>query len=208
MATSYTSKIEQGVSFEEFAMGCARAFCPCIEMRDAPADAEIPQEFKPSGYYLREIKLSARVLSKWQSMSEACATQKAAVAYLKECRLAQKELERVRILCKTYAVMLERAGKYRPPTKDHVEFKKFMIDQLIRSIKFDCDTKYYEDKIKNARKLSGVEYKKIMIDVAMDDLRHYKRKYQEEVMNCKKSTKWVKQLRKSLRGRLGYEKGN
>ena len=36
MATGYTHAIEKGISFETFALTCARAFGACINLRDEP----------------------------------------------------------------------------------------------------------------------------------------------------------------------------
>ena len=55
MPTGYTAKIADGQTFEEFILSCARAFGALVEMRDEPADAPIPEEFKPSAYHTTQI---------------------------------------------------------------------------------------------------------------------------------------------------------
>lgn len=55
MPTGYTYLIEKGCTFKEFVLGCSRAFGALISMRDSASDAEIPYEFKPSDYHLREL---------------------------------------------------------------------------------------------------------------------------------------------------------
>lgn len=65
MPTGYTAKLHNGEeqTFPEFVMSCARAFGALITMRDDPADAEIPDEFKPSDYHVRELEKARERLS-------------------------------------------------------------------------------------------------------------------------------------------------
>jgi len=51
MLTGHTACIKAGVSFEEFAIGCACAFSAYINMRDDPSDAAVSEEFEPDKYY-------------------------------------------------------------------------------------------------------------------------------------------------------------
>ena len=51
MPTGYTSKIKDDITFEQYAMGCARAFDALIDMRDEASDALIPEELTPSNYH-------------------------------------------------------------------------------------------------------------------------------------------------------------
>jgi hypothetical protein len=64
MPTGFTADICKGaeVSFEDFAMTCARAFGALYSMRDEPMDAPIPETFVASGYHADELeKAKARL---------------------------------------------------------------------------------------------------------------------------------------------------
>lgn len=52
--TGYTAAIADGISFKQFAMNCTRAMALTL-MRDDPADAPIPNEFKPSTYNAEQV---------------------------------------------------------------------------------------------------------------------------------------------------------
>jgi len=53
MASGYVHKmLDDKQDFRTFAMSCARAFGALITMRDEPADAPIPDEFKPDPYHM------------------------------------------------------------------------------------------------------------------------------------------------------------
>ena len=56
MATGYTHSIKNDITFEQFALLCARAFGACIEMRDDPTDKPIPKKFKVDSYHAKELK--------------------------------------------------------------------------------------------------------------------------------------------------------
>lgn len=49
MPTGYTADIKDGISFETYAMNCARAFGACVSLRDKPSGGKvIPDAFEPS----------------------------------------------------------------------------------------------------------------------------------------------------------------
>ena len=62
MPTGYTAAVKDGITFEQFAWSCARAFGALIDMRDSPTGAPIPQRFEPSQYNAVEAeKASAEI---------------------------------------------------------------------------------------------------------------------------------------------------
>lgn len=80
MSTGYTDCIGKGADFKQFALGCARAFGALVTMRDEPSNVEIPDEFLPSDYHKKKIKIISRQLAKIRKLS------------VKECsELAKKE---------------------------------------------------------------------------------------------------------------------
>ena len=47
MPTGYTCQIETGITFEQFALNCSRAFGALSNMRDDPSGTPIPNKIKP-----------------------------------------------------------------------------------------------------------------------------------------------------------------
>ena len=77
MPTGYTAKLmENGQSFQEFVMFCARAMGVCVMMRDDSLDKPIPEKFEPSDYELKEMAKARTELDRLLSM-----TKKQAKAY-------------------------------------------------------------------------------------------------------------------------------
>lgn len=195
MPTGYTAAIADGISFKEYAMSCARAFGALVTMRDEPADAEIPEEFKPSTYHLekwQEAKENLRILEN-MTMVEAGMEARKAYRNAEEHRL--KLLEEIKDLRIKYENMLAECKKYVAPTPDHVGLRYFMIAQIEESIMFDCSTSYYD---KPTVLLSGEEWLSRQIEQAKKDIKYHEEEYEKECKRVSERNAWVKALRESL----------
>jgi len=195
MPTGYTAGVQSGevTEFSDFAMSCARAFGACIDMRDDPADKEIPYHFEPSNYYAEQIEEHEKELNKLQSMTADEIELAAKKEYESELQ-KQKELlaERKEQLIR-YDVMLKKARAWTPPTKDHEHFKEFMVKQLTDSIEFDCT---YD--IPDPKPIEPHEWFLAQIEYHEDAIARYKEDEQKEIERVKGRNKWLRDLRKSL----------
>ena len=68
MPTGYTAVIEDGCTFKEYVMTCARAFGATISMREEPLSKEIPEKFEVSDYALNQLKAYRTQLALFQGM--------------------------------------------------------------------------------------------------------------------------------------------
>ena len=97
MPTGYTAAIADGVTFEQFALNCARAFGALIDMRDEPSDAPIPERFEPSNYHEKKIAEINDELVRLKEMSQdeakMVAHQEWRAAEQPRLELAQREGE-------------------------------------------------------------------------------------------------------------------
>lgn len=194
MPTGYTYQVCEGkiTEFTAFAMSCARAFGALITMRDDPIDATIPEEIKPDTQYYEDrlvddkTRLRAvQAMSKVECEAAALAAHNESLASRSKY-LADKEAEAERL-----NTMLDKVRRWHPPTADHVEMKKFMIEQLEISLPGD-----YAPKI--PVRLDGATWRKTEIDRLADAIVCNQKHIAEEVERAKKRTEWVKQLRASL----------
>jgi hypothetical protein len=195
MPTGYTADIEKGISFEKFALNCARAFGALIEMRDDPMDAQIPKSFKPSTYHQERLAEAKRELEKIKKMTPKEADAEAKSYYEKELASHQKNLAAKRATKDKYQKMLEQVQSWTPPSPDHEELKTFMLEQIYQSIDFDCSEKYMDAP----KKISGKEWKSIHLDSAKRDIEYHTKGWAEEVERVESRNKWIKQLRESLK---------
>lgn len=193
MPTGYTHKIKDGQSFEDYAMGCARAFGALITMRDEPTDAEIPT-FKSSSYHKSTLDKCIAELKMYSGMSISDAEGKALEEYTKAVEAYEKTLEERAGLSVMYADMLKKVEKWEPPTSAHSELKEFMADQIKKSRDSDCSVSY----LRAPKLLSGEEWLTSNIEMSQKSLEYHKKGLKEEESRVDGRNEWVTDLRKSL----------
>lgn len=195
MATGYTAAIAEGISFPDFAMDCARAFGALITMRDDPTGTPIPERFEPSDYHaeaaeharseLRDLlrmtpeEREAQAIAEWQS-SEASRTRR--LGELAELR-------------GKYQAMLDAIRCWSPPSPDHEGLKQFMLDQVEKSIDWDCSDDMYREP---TPKKTGEEWFHERRALWEESVARHERDYREEVERVESRNRWVAQLRESL----------
>jgi hypothetical protein len=196
MPTGFTKCISDDVSFEKFVMGCARAFGALITMRDDPLDAEIPDEFQPTDYHTKQLSDLEAKLAVLRTMSIFDAEIEADKEYLNRCAQKEDGIRKDRELRGKYKAMLAKVDAWEPPTDEHTEIKKFMMEQIRESIEFDCSESYYLEK--KIEKLSGEDWLANKIESTVNSIGYHKIEHQKEVDRCAVRSKWVRELRQSL----------
>ncbi len=199
MPTGYTNDIKDGISFETFALNCARAFGACIDLRDDPAGGDhIPEKIKPSSFHLDEMYKCEQELIELSFMNDSEIAERLELEYENDeiyriNRIKEKENQRI-----TYENMLNKVFDWNPPTVDHQKLKKFMIDQIEDSIKFDCSNfdNYYDTPTE--RQTVNV-WRNNRIDILKNSIKYNKKLYIEEVKRAKSKTDWLMALRNSLK---------
>jgi vacuolar-type H+-ATPase subunit I/STV1 len=195
MPTGYTSKISEGISFNDFVLDCARAFGACITMRDEPMDKEIPV-FKPDPYHKKQKVALEKEFEKVSKMTLEEAEIEAEAEYQSALKDRQETIAKEQELLRKYQIMLAKCQEWEPPTKDHVNLKDFMIRQITNTIKWDCDVSYYEEK--KLVKLNGREWLTDRIEDVIKDIKYHTEKYEEEEKRTKGRNEWISKLKESL----------
>jgi hypothetical protein len=196
MPTGYTADIEKGITFQQFALNCARAFGACVTMREDPSDKPIPNEFKPSDYHKKQLAKAERELRKIQTISPEEASRQAETSYQNSKRANDGYIKNCINLRAKYNAMLTQVRAWNPPSKNHSEFKQFMIQQIESSIRFDCGTDYH---IQNAPKLmSGKKWRQEQIRGLHQDIEYHTKETHKETERTNGRNLWIKQLRESL----------
>jgi len=193
MPTGYTHEVVEGsvTDFATFAMICARAFGACVTMRDEPADAPIPDEFKPSIYSAQRLAEAKARLEQLRAMTPEQAEAATVEAYERGCKSAEeydaKQTEQDRRL----DAMLAEVEKWTPPTAEHVEMKSFMIEQLTIS-------KNGSYRARRPKKMTGQEWLDAEKKEAMREVDYHAVAQAREEERAKGRTAWIKALRLSL----------
>lgn len=197
MPTGYTYAIKDGISFEKFAMDCARAFGACVLLRDEGGGGEvIPDAFEPSQHHFNAAMSARKELAALDEISDEEAERKASEEFDKAETSSFVRLQEHRDLRAKYEAMLEKVRAWKPPTPDHEEMKKFMADQITSSIRFDCDEKYYSTP---TVRVSGAEWLAAAKKRAKQDIQYHEAEYEREVDRAKSRTAWIQALRNSLK---------
>lgn len=196
MPTGYTAGVADGTitDFSEYAMRCARAFGACIMLRDEPVSAEIP-EFEPSDHHAKALDQAKSQLDALQKMNDTAQRRLWAKERANAAIVTRKRLGEIANQQSRYESMLERAKAYNAPTPDHEKFAEFLVIQLEESIKFDCDTSYYEEQ---AEPDSFEVWRDSKIDKLNWSIDYHAKKHAAEVLRTKERNEWVRMLKVSL----------
>jgi hypothetical protein len=199
MATGYTAAIKNGISFQEFALSCARAFGACIDMRDDPMDKPIPDKLEPDSYHNDRLKQVKKEISETKSMTIKQATVEAKKLYTDLLKQREESIKEIKDLKIKYEDMLTKVNAYKVPSSEHTRFKEFMIEQIKDSIKYDCNLEYYEKEKANLKVLSGKQYKENKLKQLKWDLDYHTKENEEEIKRNNERNDWIKKLKESLK---------
>jgi hypothetical protein len=194
MPTGYTAAIADGITFEQFALNCARAFGALVTMRDDPADAAIPDRIEPSDYHQRKLEETHVELDRLRAMTLEQCRAAADDAFAVELQCWQDRCDKRKDLAGQYAAMLANVEAWTPPTPDHVGLKEFMAKQIRESIDWDCSDKY--DEPPERKSTDG------WIAIRTAELQRYlayhEEEYRKEVERAAQRTAWIQALKASL----------
>lgn len=196
MPTGYTADVADGniTDFTEYALQCARNFGACVMLRDEPLSSDIPI-FEPSDYHQTALEKARQELIEFESMTKEQRLEFKNAKYDGMIKSNNKIVAEKKIELKRYEAMLEKARAYKSPSPDHDNYAKFLVEQLEESIKWDCDTSYYE----NTPEKSSFEYWETE---TLGDLHHsiarHEKEYQKEIERINTRNEWVFKLKESL----------
>lgn len=204
MPTGFTDGILKGTTktFPQFATTCMRAFMPLIHMREDSFEAKYKPR-KPSPYHIKELKKAKSNLKKWQSYSDKKILDLERKDIKSTIDYYEKKIKEIRKNKKSLDEMLARVINWLPPTDDHANFKKFMIEQLETTIRMDADVEYSVKELEKNKleleNLNPVEVREKGIKKFKWDIEYNTEQLTKDIKNCKSSHKWVNDLIKSLK---------
>ena len=194
MPTAYTDCIKDDATFEQFVWRCARAMGALIDMRDEPLDAPIPERFEPSDFYLDRLERARAELNAVALMTPAECERAAADEYERVAGSVTESQIRDEVLALKYQSMIDRVTAWEPPTPEHEGFRKFMLDQLNESLKWDCG--HTSDRA--PERLAGPEWQARRMAALERDIEYCERHHREEVERVEARNRWIAELRASV----------
>lgn len=197
MPPEYIEEIQKGIEFNDFVWKCVRAaFGPLISMPEEPHDAPIPKKLEPSNFYREKIVEIKKELESLSEMTIETAEIKAQEKFTSEVDRIQEYINKANDAREKYQEMLLKVKAWQPPTLDHFELKNFMVEQINRSIRFDCDTRCYtniEVPFLSAREYLAKERKRLM-----SELQYCIKNDMVERESVAIRNQWLEDLRNSL----------
>lgn len=193
MPTGYTEIVERkpDLTFQEFALRCARAFGALITLREDSLDAPVPEKFTPSDYYEEQITEAKAALAKAEALTDDDADRAAIAQHESETRRVREYLIAEETKSALYARMLAMVKAWSPPTEDHEGLKRFMIEQIEIS-------KPSSWRPEAPAVFTGAEFRTREADAARADLARAERSWAEECARTDERNAWIDALRKSL----------
>ena len=196
MPTGYTATLmEKGQTFQEFIMGCARAFGALIEMRDSPNDAPIPDKFEPSDYHAKKIIESSETLVKLKAMTDAEKESFGQVEKAADIQHIEQWLEKNSAQNKRLEDMTAQVQAWNPPTADHRGLKDFMLQQISIS-KNGVD--YIQSSLAEATAKPATAYYVAAVSDAARSIKYHTEENANEIERVAGRSEWVQQLRASI----------
>lgn len=195
MPTGYTAALYEGkdVSFQEFAQTCLSAFV------FANADGTFTKNIDEQIQYIKNIiNKNNEDIQKLLTLSDEDLDVLAQEEYDAEKTNLENSLSKVKSIKDRYENMLVEVEKWEPPTSNHVDFKNFMIDQLKNSIEFDCKVDYYEERLRNIRRLSSDEYRESTLDERYNSTKFFMNELQDVSSKTRENNVWVSDVLDSL----------
>lgn len=195
MPTGLTEGIPKGISFEQFVKICARQ--SLVYLRDDPADIPLrPPEL--STYHKDGIKNTEKELETLRELTPEQAQEKADQWYKKEKSTWENIIAEARKVRKSYNEMRAKVEQWEPPTPSHKGLKSLMLDQIDRSIEFDCAEEIWQKRLSELVKPDGEQWKQEQIQKKEKELARHKEEWKEDQRRVKRTTDWLTQLMDSL----------
>lgn len=195
MPTGYTHEIQKGCTFPEFVMACARAFGANVMLRDTP-DAPIPEEYQPSTYSQEALERAQNELAAIKALPPEERNARAEAAYRDKVAARNRRMDEAEKTHQQYIGMLKQVGAWKPPTEEHSGLKDFMVDQITKSIEWDCDTSHDTEP----EKQTGAEWFASEVERLEWEIAYHTKEHAEEVERTNQRNAWNKALRESLEG--------
>jgi len=187
--------MEKGQTFQEFVMGCARAFGALIEMRDSPTDAPIPDKFEPSDYHTKRLIESREKLAKLKAMTDAEKESFWIAEKDADIKRIEQWLEKDRAQNKRLEDMAAQVKSWNPPTDDHRGLKDFMLQQISIS-KNGID--YIQTSLAEATEKPATAYYVAAVSEAARSIKYHTEENAKEIERVNGRSEWVQQLRASI----------
>ena len=201
MPTGYTEMIaDNDATWEKYLLRCALGFGYCIDYRDNRPEItnELP-EIKPDNKWIIEtIATREKQREILISMTESEIEKAADDEYTKKVKDNIADIKKQNELKVKYLTYIQQINNWQAPTSEHEELRKFAINQITKSMEWDCGTTYFEMIMPRARHM---EWYINQLNKINDDITYYENMITKEKERIDKANEWIRALNNSLKKR-------
>lgn len=197
MPTGYTAGVQDGkiTSLRDFALQCVRGMGVCVTMRDDPHDAEIPERFEPeTSYHDEHIATAKNILEKTPGLTVKKCDVFAQADFDAEMERYLKYVKDKADAKVNYLNMIAKVEAWKPH-EDVIGLKNFMLEQLRRSLDFDCNDRY---ELKPPIRLTAEQWRQKQLEKASRDLAYHEKERAAEIHRVEDRNRYLDALRASL----------
>lgn len=197
MPTSNTAGFaEKMPTLEDFALRCARSFGALSSLREDTGP--VPEVLIPPTYHAERLAELKKQLADLEAVTDKECEERllsfnadlVAEKFLQE-RQALKLRER-------YEDMRQQVENWQV-SSDHHALKKFMLDQLDKSIDWDCRLPQSNKSQAMVRLSEAVEWRDNLLTQIRGDIEYHQKEQDRTVQDYKKRNEWLSSLRESLK---------
>lgn len=200
MPSYYTADINEGkdISFQEFALKCARAYGAFVHMRDEPLNTTLSRPTL-SDYHTNEIKNIENEFALFLKSSTEQRKKMFEIEMEKEEAYYLREIEKEKQIKNKYLTLINDVKAYKPQSTELKEFKNFMFDQLIDGMKYDCSNEdWYNKSIQSLKEETFETWEEERMNLYNSKLGYQKEALKKEKKSIDLANKWIDELYKSL----------
>lgn len=184
MPTGYTGSLTLKTTLKDFALRCSNIEDEKVVLK---VDTFTKESLDEQLELVNKLKtLNKKEKTEWFK-SEKQKRKKQDANNIKAIR----EKKDLKIL---YEDLLKKVNAWQLPSLEHKDLKLFMIDQLEKSIDYDCDYSYWEEELNEPYPEFNEDYLQKVIDEEMRTLNRYLTNYQEKKDDVDTRNKWIKIL--------------
>jgi len=196
MATGYTAIVTEkpDLTLGEFVWRCARGFGAFVDQREDGLDAKPRMEEKPSDWNAKRLAEARRELDRLNRITPKEAEAAAVAAYEAEVSARAKRAESIAAKNAAYMRMRDLVSAWEPPTAHHMGLRRFMLEQIDESLRFDCGG--WEQA--EPKRLTAQEWLDGAVDRAFKDIEYHAAGDAKERARVRGSNQWKRALAKCL----------
>jgi hypothetical protein len=199
MPTGYTADIEKDMSFEDYVLGCSRAFGATMHQRDDNMKDKPKLRGVESSHHIDALSRAKKTVAELEAMRGVNDRTAFGKKLIEEEAASEQEYFNKKVsLRNKYEAMLSKSYNWHPPTPDHENLKKFMIEQITTSVEFDCDIKYAMDRLTALSKANPLDKYKEALDRAYWEVQYHETELLKERERNADANKWIAALYDSL----------